>query len=710
MLRKLNYPKVRIVEIFNVLILTFISVQINSQNLNCVNGDFEFQNMGGWTGKYGYRNSSGVNLNSLSIGFNTSHHQIQSGGFDPEVGGTILPTVGEGNYSIRLGNSSPNKDASVLQYTFTVTNLNKDFGFMYAMVMQDGEHKPAIKNPYFSYMIFEGIAPVQPTWFQNGNIIAQKLFIADLDSPFFKKSSGWVYKDWSFECVDLSPYLGKTVTILFLVTDCSQGGHAGYAYIDGLCTDNDAISCLDLPAEVCLSSPAFADASCSINEDSHFWSIQECTSNGIGVGVEYSKWFVAQDAGIINLHDLMHELGGSFSCNKYYRIKIAVSNSCTQWHETTRVMKFKCPNIDLGSDLTFCCGDDPILTFGPYEKPRPQGSLYNYEWMISPNNPNNQQWDGTEMIMSPMTNTTVALEVTDQEGCWMRDEMKVWFLPDMNIWIESEKVGCCSERLSINYEFKDAKCGSFNGLSDEDIQYLESQFNIEWSDGSSGFSTIVSATSPTLYSAMVNVGNCYNYVANYNYIPPDAYNLGASYTGQMIAPNAFEPSSSIVMRQTFNILEYGPNAPLNWGEPYAYGIIGYELSIFDLDGHVVKTIIDESCNIPQAGIMWDGTSQSGSPLPGGVYLYRLRVKTCNGPTGTWYNICGGNLVGASYDAAGTTYCAKSHFCYAFCGGGLPWWQGTWVCDEYWNPSSNTDVMNFGNNSSASCVYYVTLVR
>ncbi|MCB9189595.1 MAG: hypothetical protein H6599_10000 [Flavobacteriales bacterium] len=709
MSQQFNSSTVKILRFVIVFALMRVGFTVSAQTSMCLNGNFEFGNTAGWLGQYGKRKNWGINLNSLSWGFDSDHHQIQNMGFDPEVGGNILPTVGEGSHSIRLGNPDPQKDASVLRYTFTVTNGNKDFGFMYAMVMEDGEHN-ANQNPYFSYEICEGLFPIQPSWFNSGNIIDSKKFVADLNNPYFKKSSGWVYKDWSFECVDLSAYVGETVTIIFSVADCAQGGHAGYAYIDGLCSENDAVSCLFLPEEVCLSKKVNADASCSQNEDSHFWAIQECDANGTGIGIEYSKWFVAQNAGTVELHNLMADLGGEFECNKYYRVKVAVSNECTQWHETTKIIKFKCPDITLRKDLSYCCGDEPTVVIGPLEKPQPGGTTNYYDWSIKPNTPYSQLIDGTGISFSPTENTTVSLEVTDDEGCSRTDEMKIWFLSEFNVWIESEKLGCCKELLTVRYEPKDDKCGAYDNLSQEDQDYLESLIEVTWMDGSTGATMIADGRSPLLYEAEVSIGNCFTYHVDYNYIPPDAYNTGAAYVRQMIAPNAFQPSSSIVKRQTFNILEFGPNAPQNWGDPNAYGIIGYQLSIFDRWGQLVKDIIDESCNIPQAGIMWDGTNQANLPVPGGVYLYRLRVKTCNGPNGTWHNICGSNLVGASHDAAGTTYCVDSYYCYAFCGGGLPWWQGTWVCSEYWAPTPNTDIIDFGDNSNSSCMYYVTLVR
>ncbi|MBC7863111.1 MAG: gliding motility-associated C-terminal domain-containing protein, partial [Bacteroidia bacterium] len=43
------------------------------------------------------------------------------------------------------------------------------------------------------------------------------------------------YKPWTVVSVDLSAYIGQSITIEFQTADCTQTGHFGYAYIDGSC-------------------------------------------------------------------------------------------------------------------------------------------------------------------------------------------------------------------------------------------------------------------------------------------------------------------------------------------------------------------------------------------------------------------------------------------------------------------------------------------
>jgi gliding motility-associated-like protein len=46
---------------------------------------------------------------------------------------------------------------------------------------------------------------------------------------------------------------------------------------------------------------------------------------------------------------------------------------------------------------------------------------------------------------------------------------------------------------------------------------------------------------------------------------------------------------------------------------------GYELIIFDRDGHIIF-------ETTEFGTGWDGTAKTGEMLPFGVYVWRLRAK------------------------------------------------------------------------------------
>ncbi len=52
-------------------------------------------------------------------------------------------------------------------------------------------------------------------------------------------AKGWVYKDWSEHTIDLRSYVGKTLTISLVTTDCKPAGHTGYVYFVLDCENGD---------------------------------------------------------------------------------------------------------------------------------------------------------------------------------------------------------------------------------------------------------------------------------------------------------------------------------------------------------------------------------------------------------------------------------------------------------------------------------------
>src|SRR5690606_13761363 len=59
--------------------------------------------------------------------------------------------------------------------------------------------------------------------------------------PFTFNGENGVYMPWRTTFAPLQGYIGQNVTIEFVVGDCSQGGHFGYAYIDASCNSMEVL-------------------------------------------------------------------------------------------------------------------------------------------------------------------------------------------------------------------------------------------------------------------------------------------------------------------------------------------------------------------------------------------------------------------------------------------------------------------------------------
>ncbi len=171
---------------------------------------------------------------SIVAGFSSSQHVIQTvGGFDPVVG-AALPVVapGGGGSSLMLGDGPTTGGfASRASISFTVSAANANFTYRYACVLQDpvsGHTDP--ERPYFNVHLKDG----------SGNLIMCGEYMVMAKPPvigFTETSPGsaiW-WRNWTTVFVPLSSYIGQCVTVQFTSSDCSQGGHYGYAYIDGDC-------------------------------------------------------------------------------------------------------------------------------------------------------------------------------------------------------------------------------------------------------------------------------------------------------------------------------------------------------------------------------------------------------------------------------------------------------------------------------------------
>ncbi len=672
---------------------------------SCVNGNLENGNLLNWIAFTGNRTatSPNVNVSNLTIGSVPGRHTIMTQGFDPEVGGNLLRMVDEGNHSVRLGNSNAMGEVDQLRYTFTVDPSNVNFSFRYAMVLEDNGHLD-YQQPFLSYHIFEGTVPTPMSLFWGMN----KQFIADLDDPYFEQGPNIiVWKDWQTECINLTKFLGKEVTIMFTVADCSKGGHFGYAYLDGICTGNEATAGLNVPSQVCYDEPIIANGTSSVNEDDYYFSVQQSDANWNTIGTEYSRWFIAEEAGVIDIKAFMASLQAPIYCNTYYRVKLAVRNCETEWDEQTRLVYIRCPDVQM-DDVYGCCDGDMVDIYPPGTLRPPINPPYLYSWENSPDEIDRYYLNDV-IGVEPTHNQTFTLTATDKFGCSRDFDVNLWVLGDFHVSIEQlPSDNCCSTVLKANIH-PGSRCWDEN-MTAEDWDAILSFYNFEWSNGATTQSIIVTDEEPTDYTVTVSAADCYSHSANHTFTPPDGYNNNTVYDTPLIAPNAFTPNGD-GLNDWFQIQEYGPNAPQNIGDPNAYDIVGYRLIVFDRWGQIEYDYETppEQCSYNQGDIQWNGRNNDGVLLPVGTYVYLLFVKTCNGAGTTWHQIC--HMVGAGdpYANAGNPLddgglCLD--YSYVPTWGWPPWEK---VCDEFWDPES-VSLPQTGQmpGLNLSCIFSVTI--
>lgn len=226
------------------------TAKTTSVNPGCTNMDFETGNLTGWTV------SSGSNSNSLLMtgccatpGGLTS--VVNGAGTDPNVPAMSLVSPFGGSKIVKLNDQTAGAKAQRISQTFQVTSSNAVFQFAYCGVLEDASHSCA-DQPYINVSIKDSTGTT---------ISCPKIDIAAPSSQCSQPASttaGWTqlntstflsvyYHTWDVRTIDLSTYIGSSITIQVTVGDCAQTGHFGYAYFDFRC----------LPLEIILNTTVF---------------------------------------------------------------------------------------------------------------------------------------------------------------------------------------------------------------------------------------------------------------------------------------------------------------------------------------------------------------------------------------------------------------------------------------------------------------------
>jgi gliding motility-associated-like protein len=216
-------------------ILISLSFLTFAQPAACFNADFEDNSFTNWTGYYG----SCCGINTPNQGF-TNQHQIMVGpGNDPMVAacGALSIVPPGGNYSAMVGDfTGTGAQASRLQYTFSITPQSNMIIVQYAVVLQDVGHS-VMQQPRFEAQLYDAAGnPLPCTFYQ---------VAAASGVPGFQNCGQIRWKNWTTFGVDVTAYMGQTVTLDVATGDCSLSGHWGYAYVSASCTS------LDLSAFYC---------------------------------------------------------------------------------------------------------------------------------------------------------------------------------------------------------------------------------------------------------------------------------------------------------------------------------------------------------------------------------------------------------------------------------------------------------------------------
>lgn len=627
-----------------LLIFLVVTGSITAQTYPCpANGNAENNNFSNWV-TYISTAQNPQNLNAFVPGFingrfgvhdaNTTLPPMLVSGVD---GFGNFPIPSEGTYCFRVGNDGINAQAEAMRYTFTVTPQNKTFKLRYALVLEDGGHTGTGENPAAWFYFVKGATLIPALADLTLYTGTMRQFVADLSNPFYKTSANnasVVYRPW--ECIefDLSAYVGQTLSFVAMVRDCTQGGHFGYMYIDGLCTDWPAIAAGTInKTQICPQETLLLDGSASEGEDSYFVEVAEMDPDNMYAyatgGMVINDWFVAQQAPAdFDISAYMASKNKQFECGKKYKIKLAVANQCATWNETNSWVDVVCPEVNAGPDVTQCCtGEGVVQDYGIGVSPPVPGNTYTWTSI-----PAGFTANTSAVSVVPIQNIAYILEVTDPNGCKGRDTVVFRSLPNqINIDLASEYKLCdykpyVTASVSTPYCTPDPAFEALIGM----IDYS----GINWYFQPTGGTATLIGSGKTIHAP--NADGILT--ASYNH---PLCSTSGSKTMQLhyrpgghglIAPNTFTPDNG-QYNNVFRVLESGPYAPMNVGDEPAYGIVDFKLRIWNRWGENFKTVTKADAgrlphqNVRQGDIFWDGTNNVGV-VQDGVYNYTIELQYC----------------------------------------------------------------------------------
>lgn len=214
-------------------------------NLDLEAGDFS-----NWLCRIGsVASPGGVNTISWSpiTGQTASRHTIipaAAGGTD-YYGGFPQACPNGSNFSAKLGNETAStnggigNEASGIVYTYNIPAAVPVFSifFNYAVVLQNPGHLSE-NQPRFRASIRD-LTTGQTLPCVTFDFIAGGSLGGFQTSP---RDATVQYKDWTPVTLNLTGLAGHTIELDFTVTECTQGGHFAYAYVDVNSNCNGAIS------------------------------------------------------------------------------------------------------------------------------------------------------------------------------------------------------------------------------------------------------------------------------------------------------------------------------------------------------------------------------------------------------------------------------------------------------------------------------------
>ena len=224
-------PQMGWADCYNFTLSTSISVA--PINNGCTNDGFSAA-LSGWFGSQGLALANAIGqpiplYMPINSNITPPRVTVANSFTDACLPFTVTSPFG-GNF-VRLGRQVINREANRISYRFNVTPSSTSFTYAFLPVLQDPVHVPH-NQPFFEAVVILQNGTVIPC---SRYIVAASQGLSGYLTSTLCTNPSVIYRPWSTVNIDLSNWVGQTVTIQFTAGGCSQSAHWGYVYLDYRC-------------------------------------------------------------------------------------------------------------------------------------------------------------------------------------------------------------------------------------------------------------------------------------------------------------------------------------------------------------------------------------------------------------------------------------------------------------------------------------------
>ncbi len=611
-------------------VVVTLAAPVVSNESDCANGGFEDGNFNNWTTQDGQIEDDGdldgswINITSNFVA--NSFEIFQSGNVDDDnfPSGPTVYSPTNGTNIVKLGDLGGGNDTRRMINCFTVDAANADFAFNYGLVLQDPDHDED-EQPYFEWKVYVSGNSANPI---DGDKVTA-------GTSFFENSNGLSVKGWECENVNLSAFIGQTVCAEFRVTDCTEGGHGAYAYIDAICQPAAPPSCdFALPTmSICKNQDIEIDFS-ELTNNFNQYSLAICQ----GDNTNCPNIMMTQGYNIeqVDLNTLASNLGISLVCGETYTVELNLASNCGNCVQR-ETFTYYCLDMELNYPDIVVCGDPNSITIpGTTNCP---GCTYEWTPGVNMNNNNlqNPTLDGTTNLNT--FNQPYTITATNSVGCI--ETATVNFLPDFNVNIDKHMDHCkVNITATISADFPIIASGfdfhvtdSYNNNDFVLTGTNLDPFTVEITGSiSRDQPSNLQLSSYFTYSTpgIVSVGTCVNNIGFFEHSLFDR-------KWRMYMPNAFSPNGNGINDIYHPFIRTPLDADMCDSWTSNSSVYYLKMQVFDGWGGLMweseaSVPVTSYGGLDGSEVAWDGTV-NGELVNPDVYVWQLTILSCTNEYG-----------------------------------------------------------------------------